>query len=214
MGQILGWLGGGIGGGYGGGIGARGATCGFNACFPPDTLVASAAGRGPSQRSKREIACGGTISRLAPASLRGGSPTDSGYSGPLVTLDIGVDVVTATAYHPFWVVQGEDLYRRPALRHVGIEEDRNGTMRGRWVNSHDACEGDLVVIRTGCTAKVRSVGTRDVSLTVCYFTVGDLHTFAVGDAQILVHNVSGSTPAPDPANLPWGGRKPHLDFGS
>lgn len=38
----------------------------------------------------------------------------------------------ATAYHPFWVVQGEDLESRTALRHVEVSEDRGRSLPGRW----------------------------------------------------------------------------------
>ena len=38
---------------------------------------------------------------------------DSQYNGALITLGLGVDEVTATAYHPFWVAEGEDLENRP-----------------------------------------------------------------------------------------------------
>ncbi len=43
--------------------------------------------------------------------------------------------------------------------------------------------------------------SQDVSLAVCNLTVRGLHTFAVGDAQILVHNVSGSVPSGNPVPI-------------
>lgn len=38
---------------------------------------------------------------------------DANYDGPLVTLYADVGQVTATAFHPFWVIQGDDLVSRP-----------------------------------------------------------------------------------------------------
>jgi hypothetical protein len=172
---------------------AVGAIRPLSLCFPPDTPVASETGL----RRIGEIEAGDRVWgydfeagswRLCEVDCR----HDSNYNGQLVTLDVGVDEVTATSYHPFWVIEGEDLEGRPALRHVGIKDDRDGALAGRWVNSHDLREGDVVFIRTGRAAAVGSVRTRDVSLAVCNLTVRGLHTFAVGNAQILVHNTSGS----------------------
>ena len=68
---------------------------------------------------------------------------DAEYDGPLVTLHVGIGEVTSTAYHPFWVVRGEDLVEgRPKPGHVETHEDRGNALRGRWVNSHDVRVGD------------------------------------------------------------------------
>jgi hypothetical protein len=48
--------------------------------------------------------------------------TDAAYAGPMVTLDVGLGEVTATAMHPFWVVRGEDLENRPKPGHSEISE--------------------------------------------------------------------------------------------
>lgn len=108
------------------------------------------------------------------------------------TLDVGVGEVRATAYHPFWVVEGEDLENRPALRHVDVSEDRGESLPGRWVNSHELREGDVVFLRGRGPVTVRRVRQQDERTPVCNLTVVGLHTFAVGEAQVLVHNTSGS----------------------
>src|SRR5262249_23658360 len=117
---------------------------------------------------------------------------DADYDGPLVTLDVGAGEVTATAYHPFWVVEGEGLESRPGLRHVEVSEDRGGSLPGRWVNSHDLREGDVVFLRDGGPVTVRRVWQRHERTPVCNLTVPGLHTFAVGPNQVLVHNTSGT----------------------
>ncbi|MBX9624136.1 MAG: AbrB/MazE/SpoVT family DNA-binding domain-containing protein [Gemmataceae bacterium] len=48
---------------------------------------------------------------------------------------------------------------------------------------------------------VRRVRRRDARTAVCNLTVGGLHTFAVGTAQALVHNTSGTLPY-DPLQVP------------
>ncbi|MBX9624138.1 MAG: hypothetical protein K2X82_10045 [Gemmataceae bacterium] len=64
------------------------------------------------------------------------------------------------------------------------------------MNSHEVRAGDVVYLRGGGPAVVRRVRRRDARTAVCNLTVGGLHTFAVGTAQALVHNTSGTTPAP------------------
>jgi hypothetical protein len=117
---------------------------------------------------------------------------DANYDGPLVTLYADVGDVTATAYHPFWVIQGDDLASRPTPRHVIPDEDQGGSLPGRWVNSHDLRKGDVVFLRGGGPVTVRRVVQRHGQTPVCNLTVQGLHTFAVGKIQALVHNASGT----------------------
>src|SRR5260370_2614370 len=110
----------------------------------------------------------------------------------MVTVDVGAGEVTATAFHPFWVLEGEDLDVRPALRHVDINEDRGQSLPGRWVNSHDLREGDVVFLRNSGPVTLRRVWVHDESTPVCNLTIRGLHTFAVGQSQLLVHNMTGT----------------------
>jgi RHS repeat-associated protein len=162
-------------------------------CFPPDTLVSTETGLRPIA----EIKPGERVWaydfqegqwRLCPIECR----HDAVYEGPLVTLDVGGSKVTATAYHPFWVIEGQGLDSRPALRHVDISDDRGGSLPGRWVNSHDLRTGDLVLLRSGNPATICSVWQHDERTPVCNLTVRGLHTFAVGVCGLPVHNSSGS----------------------
>jgi len=121
---------------------------------------------------------------------------DANYDGSMVTLDVGISEVTATAYHPFWVMEGRDLEIRPALRHVDVNEDRHESLPGRWVNSHDVHEGDVVFLRDRGPVTVRRVMLYHQQRPVCNLTIQGLHTFAVGDIQLLVHNTSGSDATP------------------
>ncbi|MBX9624140.1 MAG: hypothetical protein K2X82_10055, partial [Gemmataceae bacterium] len=173
-------------------------------CFPPDTLVGTAdglrpiGGIGPGDRVwGHDFATGEW--RLCAVECR----HDAEYDGPLVTLEADGGEVTATAFHPFWVVSGEDLDGRPTPRHLAADEDRGGAVAGRWVNSHEVRAGDVVYLRGGGPAVVRRVRRRDARTAVCNLTVGGLHTFAVGTAQALVHNVSGTAPAPRAGIIPF-----------
>lgn len=117
---------------------------------------------------------------------------DANYDGPLATLYADVGKVTATAFHPFWVIQGDDLANRPTPRQVGDDEDQGGSLPGRWVNSHDLREGDIIVLKGRGPVTLRRVVQRHEQTPVCNLTVEELHTFAVGEMQVLVHNASGT----------------------
>ena len=163
-------------------------------CFPPDTLVAT-------ERGLRPIGSVEPGERVWAYDFRRGvwelaeveCRHDSKYTGPLVTLDLGVAEITATAYHPFWVISGADLEARPTPRRLEATEDRGLSLPGRWVNSHDLCVGDVVFLRTG-EATIRRVSQCHRQTAVCNLTIRGLHTFAVGENQLLVHNTSGTRP--------------------
>jgi RHS repeat-associated protein len=162
-------------------------------CFPPDTLIATEGGLLPIAKVEPGARIWaydfeGGVWRLCEVECR----HDSIYEGPLVTLDVGACELTATAYHPFWVIEGQDLESRESLRNVDISEDRGGSLAGRWVNSHDLREGDVVFLRAGGRAMVRRIWQRHERTPVSNLTVRGLHTFAVGENQVLVHNTSGT----------------------
>src|SRR5579884_2276357 len=162
-------------------------------CFPIDTLVATESGLRPIV----QIEAGERVWaydfqngawRLCVVECR----HDNSYVGPLVTLHTDVGKVTATAYHPFWVIQGDDLVNRPVPRHLAPTEDQGGSLPGRWVNSHDLREGDVIFLKGRGPVVVRWSEQRHAQVPVCNLTVQELHTFVVGEMQALVHNTSGS----------------------
>ncbi len=162
-------------------------------CFPPDTLVGTDSGLRPmSQLRVGEGVWGydfrNGVWRLCRVECR----HDANYDGPLVTLYADRGQVTATAYHPFWVIQGDDLASRPTPRHVGPVEDQGGSLPGRWVDSHDLREGDVVFLKGRGPVTIWRVVQRHEQTPVCNLTVEELHTFAVGEMQVLVHNASGT----------------------
>ena len=58
---------------------------------------------------------------------------------------------------------------------------------GRWGDAGDLQPGDVLLSRTG-PATVESVETEHVPTTVYHIYVEDLHNYAVGDGEWLVHN--------------------------
>lgn len=95
------------------------------------------------------------------------------------------------------MTSGEDLESRNAPEHVGADEDRGGSLAGRWINSDDLRVGDMVFLRGRGEVRIDRIGVRRERTSVCNLTVRDLHTFAAGAIQALVHNSSDSSNAPN-----------------
>jgi hypothetical protein len=168
----------------------------FQNCFPPDTLVSTETGL----RRIDEVEAGDRVWaydfhagqwRLSVVECR----DDSVYEGPLVQIDLGHSQVKATAFHPFWVVEGADLAQRCAPRHLPPGESEGLSLPGRWVNSHELRAGDVIWLRNGERARIVRLEQWYERTPVCNLTVRGLHTFAVGEAAVLVHNASASDAA-------------------
>ena len=117
---------------------------------------------------------------------------DNVFRGARVTLETESGEVTATSWHPFWVVEGHELDNRPLPKELSEREDQGFALPGRWVNSHDLLAGDLLISRSGRQLRLLGVRQRyEASLPVCNLTIDQHHTFAVGADSILVHNTGG-----------------------
>ena len=176
-------------------------------CFPANTLIDTETGLGaiahvaPGDRVWSFDFKSG-VWQLATVDAR----HDADYDGPLVRIELGAGTVDSTAYHPFWVIEGECLENRSAVRHIPPTEDRGQSLPGRWVNSHELLASDIVFIRSVGPTQILRVTERLERTRVCNLTIRGLHTFCVGGARILVHNVSGSggleTPSKPPEPVP------------
>jgi hypothetical protein len=166
--------------------------CNMGNCFPPETLVGTEAGMRPIgqiEAGQRVWAYDflGANWRLCPVEFR----RDSFYNGVIVSLDCGLGKVAATLFHPFWVIQGRELENRPDLREVNTNDDRGQSLPGRWVNSQDLREGDIIFLRERGPIAVSQVAVRRERTPVCNLTIQGLHTYCVGEMQVLVHNTPG-----------------------
>ncbi len=94
--------------------------------------------------------------------------------------------LTGTDRHPFWVIEGEDLAARPTGDHGSDEIP--GRTPGRWVAMRALRAGDAVLARHGRVTRVVEVNTRSESVPVYNMTVAGLHSYAVGNSGVLVHN--------------------------
>src|SRR5262249_49792667 len=128
------------------------------------------------------------------------------HSGNMVTITVGRDKIEATGDHPFWVVEGRGLDKRPKPRHAPAQE-QGSVVNGRWVNARDLVIGDVLLPQSGETARVEALSIRADRLTVYNFTVAGLHNYAVGGSHILVHNPDyegGHHPPGWDNNWQWG----------
>lgn len=118
------------------------------------------------------------------------------YEDSLVTIHTETDSIQATVYHPLWVISGRNLDDRPACQELSPQEDERLALPGRWVNSHDLRPGDVLVDTSGRKQYVLRTEQEFVSgFAIVNLTIEGDHTFAVGDAGVLVHNTG---PCPDP----------------
>jgi hypothetical protein len=162
-------------------------------CFAPDTLIDTPTG----QRRIDSIVEGEEV--LAFDFERGQWRPNavltchrSRYLGAVVSIETETGLVEATAYHPFWVLEGHDLENRPRPKELTQDEDEGLSIQGRWVNSHDLFAGDLLVSVGGRPLRVLRTSQRyETSFSVCNLTVRDHHSFAVGRDRLLVHNTNG-----------------------
>src|SRR5207244_9519749 len=68
----------------------------------------------------------------------------------------GGETIEATGGHPFWVISGEDLDKRPVPEHCPAEVP-NAAIPGRWVNAVDLRVGDVLFTRDGRRVPVTNV---------------------------------------------------------
>jgi hypothetical protein len=122
------------------------------------------------------------------------------------------EVIESTGHHPWWVVRGEDLRSRPQPDHVPFNPDGYHG-EGRWVDAIDLRAGDVLLLRSGEEAAITGLVVRHARLPVYNFHVEELHCYAVGHAQILVHNnsylvnnksIAGKSPSRIRSDIPEG----------
>ncbi len=116
---------------------------------------------------------------------------DNTYSGPVISITVDSTTIEATAYHPFWVIEGRDLQERSRPRELQEHEDEGHSLPGRWVNSHELRAGDWIITRSGTRALITEIRQHfEPAFPVSNLTIFGHHNYSVGDVGVLVHNVS------------------------
>jgi hypothetical protein len=111
------------------------------------------------------------------------------YVGDIVAINIDNKIIDATGGHPFWVLQGEDLEHRPICDCLPAC-DQKITPDGRWVYARDLRIDDVVRSHSFGTQKISALELSQTETLVYNFLVDDLHNYAVGIDEILVHNTN------------------------
>ena len=127
------------------------------------------------------------------------------YDDLIVTVRANGEAVRSTYHHPYWVMAGDDLEGRPVPDQLDAELMSIEGVPGRWVDAGDLRVGDVLVSRLGGESVVEAVETEQVQTTVFHIYVEDLHNYAVGNGEWLVHNAHGgknlSNHNPVPRNI-------------
>jgi hypothetical protein len=95
--------------------------------------------------------------------------------------------VLSTCHHPWWVIRGEALAARPQPEHVP-DNPKGFRGDGRWVDAIDLRVGDRLLLRSGEQSPITELTIQPTSDRVYNLHVEELHCYAVGIAQVLVHN--------------------------
>jgi len=118
-------------------------------------------------------------------------PLEHDFAGDLITLRVGGTTIEATGNHPFWVASGSNLASRHVVRDVSdADREVSSAEGGRWVEARSLQPGDLLIVRNGQTATVEEIAARRAEMKVYNLEVADLHTYAVGELGVVVHNKS------------------------
>ena len=196
--------------GYGGGVRGSGG------CFPAGTQIVTEAGTAELQMLEigdvvvttspdfagfavpragaRLVALGDGPARAA----RVVGQSAQAYSGDMINISAGGVTLDATGNHPFWVISGDALDRRPAPADVPINE-RVMTEFGRWVEARSLLLGDLLGTVNGGAVPVEALSTYQTRTTVYNVTIGGVHTYGVSSLGLLVHNKAEAESAAAPA---------------
>ena len=158
------------------------------ACFPAGTLVSTAAGHKPIER----IECGDRVWAFdfVRSEWRLCDVLETyqiQHCGDIVDVQLGEEVIQSTDGHPFWVVRGEGLAERPEMTHCPTYEYQS-EVPGRWVYAKDLRVGDELLLHNGERVAVDGLTIHQEEVPVYNFAVAELHSYAVGCSEVLVHN--------------------------
>ncbi len=159
------------------------------ACFLAGTLVATEDGQIPIEQvtaGQRVWSCDLTTGQWRLCRVAETFVLDA--VGELAEVFVAGRKIESTFHHPFWVVRGEDLDRRPTPDHVASAMVPGATVPGRWVDAGDLRVGDELLLMDGRRERVENLVVRHLGELVYNFRVDHPHNYAVGPDGVLVHN--------------------------
>lgn len=158
------------------------------ACFVAGTLVSTENGKRPIEEIEQGDKVWSFNHESKEWELRAVvEPLIHNYDGNIYSIEVAGERIEATHNHPFWVLEGENLSNRSKADDVPLDEHKslNG---GRWVAAEELEVGDLLKLKNGSSARIENISSRSASTLVYNITVEELHNYAVGFGEILVHN--------------------------
>src|SRR6266542_3179039 len=97
----------------------------------------------PAQRNGERLVFHQTPEQMAAAREQAAiPPPQPQFARPAGPSPSAGETIKATGGHPFWVISGEDLDKRPVPEHCPAEVP-NAALPGRWVNAIDLRLGDI-----------------------------------------------------------------------
>lgn len=126
-----------------------------------------------SKKPIKNVEVGDEVAAADPATGEAGSRVVTDlirHSGPHTMVDVQLadaTVIEATDEHPFWVES-----------------------RGQWIDAIDIWPGDVLKTAVGTRVQVTAIKVHREDLRAYNLTVDDLHTYHVGEDEVLVHNDS------------------------
>ena len=113
----------------------------------------------------------------------------SEYTDEMIRIKVNGELIESTTHHPFWVIAGEALWERIAPQHTPAEHP-GSVIPGRWVDAIELRHGDVLhAARSGQAATIKAVTRRSFDGVVYNMTIAEVHCYAVGNSEVLVHNV-------------------------
>jgi hypothetical protein len=110
------------------------------------------------------------------------------------------------------VLRGKELENRPLCDCLPVC-DQKITPNGRWVYARDLRIDDVVRSHSFGTQKISALELSMTETLMYNFLVDDLHNYAVGENEILVHNTNSPPKSERPQRTGAGKSDPHGDGG-
>jgi hypothetical protein len=120
------------------------------------------------------------------------------YTGEMITIEAGTNVIRATGNHPFFILDGDGLSARPEPLDVPAS-DRGTVGPGRWVEAGYLKTGDVLKSRIGERLVITKVLRHRENTLVYNIGIDGCHNYAVSPGGALVHNKGGQETAAAPS---------------
>ena len=157
-------------------------------CFAGDTPVKTSQGKFPIRDVQiGDLVCCFDFASASWTDRKVVSKQTNSYSGCVIKLSMGSNVVEVTPGHPFWVVDGVALATRKCQRDLGPGEKSEAI--GCWVDSNQLMAGDKLLDANQEPVMIERVEQYlEDAIDVFNLEIEELHNYCVGEDEVLAHN--------------------------